>query len=142
MASNKHTRKSEGRSFGHRIKRKQTNLTDEVTYTYCGKRIEGCPEDLRRTKEIKQFLCSYDVNHPCKPRHCLKCLCTKCYGSDTASSTVATSAYGYSESCSSSDLSECDSSLPSELESDYCTDIDAGAYIDPKDPEFCHMKVL
>ncbi len=65
---------------------------------YCNKTLDGCPTVFSYTA-CKTFLESFDKTHSCRPRHCEKCLCTRCWGSDTASETAApewSSTEGYS----------------------------------------------
>ncbi len=79
-------------------------LMKKIMCSYCNKSLQGCPNEFSYAA-CKSFLEEYDKNHTCYPRHCEKCYCTKCFGSDTASSAPNASSTEGFESDSFSELS-------------------------------------
>ncbi len=71
-------KKPRGRQAANKMK-------DLVMCSYCNKCLDGCPTEFSYSA-CKTFLENYDRTHSCLPRHCKNCYCTKCFGSDTASS--------------------------------------------------------
>ncbi len=83
-----------------RGKQAAQKMKNKVMCSYCNKTLDGCPTVFSYTA-CKTFLDDFDRTHSCRPRHCDKCLCTRCMGSDTASETAApawSSTEGYSTS--------------------------------------------
>ena len=76
------------RPFGKRKKKPRgrvfTKLKQDVHCSYCNNLLDGCPEQFRYN-DYKLFLQQFDETNACYPRHCEKCHCTHCNGSDTDS---------------------------------------------------------
>ncbi len=79
-----------------RGKQAAEKMKEKVMCSYCNKALDGCPSIYSYTA-CKTFLENFDKTHSCRPRHCEKCPCAKCFGSDTASSVPDwSSTEGYS----------------------------------------------
>ncbi len=87
------------RKFKPRGKALNDKLKQDVLCSYCGNLLDGCPEHFHY-KDYKLFLDDFDKCNECYPRHCKKCHCTNCFGSETESDIPlsATSTEGYEES--------------------------------------------